>query len=150
MPLNEDNSTRLGSIISRRSASGEQRHRRQATRALMHTLFPEPVAPAMSRWGSLARSQATAWPDTSRPRASASGASARAWNCSDSMTPRRPTTTDSALGTSSPTTALPGTGASMRMGEAASASARSLDSAWMRLTLILARLTFPCRSRRST
>ena len=42
-----------------------------------------------------------------------------------------------------PRSPLPGTGASMRMGEAASASARSLDSAAMRLTLTLTRFTLP-------
>ena len=40
--------------------------------ALTMTLLPEPVAPAMSRWGILARSTAWALPATSRPRAKVS------------------------------------------------------------------------------
>ena len=40
--------------------------------ALTMTLLPEPVAPAMSRWGILARSTAWAVPATSRPRANVS------------------------------------------------------------------------------
>ena len=40
--------------------------------ALTMTLLPEPVAPAMSRCGILARSTAWALPATSRPRAKVS------------------------------------------------------------------------------
>ena len=40
--------------------------------ALTMTLLPEPVAPAMSRCGILARSTALALPATSRPRAKVS------------------------------------------------------------------------------
>ena len=40
--------------------------------ALTMTLLPEPVAPAMSRWGIFARSTAWARPATSRPRANVS------------------------------------------------------------------------------
>ena len=40
--------------------------------ALTITLLPEPVAPAISRCGILARSTALALPATSRPRANVS------------------------------------------------------------------------------
>ena len=36
--------------------------------ALMQTDLPEPVVPATSRWGSLARSMAMGAPETSRPK----------------------------------------------------------------------------------
>ena len=96
--------------------------------ALMHTLLPEPVAPAISRWGISARSTAIGWPDTSSPRAMASGEMI-ALNALDSITPRSDTRETDSLGTSRPTTDRPGTGASMRMGEAARARARSFCQA---------------------
>ena len=103
--------------------------------ALRQTDLPDPVAPAMSRCGMSARSVTISAPATPEPRAigrlrrpSASRYAA------DSSIPRSETTEVRAFGTSSPTTDLPGTGASMRSAGAASASARSCWSAVMRLT----------------
>src|SRR5206468_10858716 len=63
----------LGSTRMRRTSSGWARISRLVIRALTQTLLPEPVAPAMSRCGILARSTAIERPDTSRPRAKVSG-----------------------------------------------------------------------------
>ena len=41
-------------------------------RELMHTDLPDPVVPAMSIWGILARSATMTWPAISRPRATVS------------------------------------------------------------------------------
>jgi len=51
MPLYPVSSTRFGSTISRRRSSGVLFNSRQEIRELTHTDFPEPVAPATSRWG---------------------------------------------------------------------------------------------------
>ncbi len=102
--------------------------------ALTHTLLPEPVAPATSRWGILARSTAYALPDTSRPRAKVSGlVESSIWL--SSTRGLKPTTSLTELGISMPTTSLPGMGASMRMERAARAMARSSARASMRETL---------------
>ena len=74
---------------------------------LMHTDLPEPVAPAISRWGIFARSETSGLPLTSLP--SAMGRSALApTQSSDSRISRRPTVVAFWLGTSTPTAALPG------------------------------------------
>ena len=104
--------------------------------AFRQTLLPEPVAPANSRWGMEARLATTASPDTPRPRAMRSEACILR-NVSDSRTPRSPTTALVSLGTSIPTRARPGTGASMRICAAASARARSLVSDRILLTRTL-------------
>ena len=57
------------------------------------------------------------------------------------MTPRKLTVPKEVLGTSMPTTGLPGTGASMRIVGAASASARSLASEVILSTLTRVRET---------
>ena len=102
-------------------------------RALTMTLLPEPVAPAMSRWGILARSTAWARPATSRPRAKVSFEPVL--KSSDSRIPRSVTTLKSWLGISMPTALLPGIGASMRRVRAARAMARSSARASIRLSL---------------
>src|SRR5207247_343898 len=86
------------------------------------TLLPEPVAPAMSRWGILARSTAWARPATSRPSANVS--LEPVLKSSDSRIPRRVTTLKSWFGISMPTALLPGIGASMRSVGGAGAAAR--------------------------
>ena len=116
--------------------------------ALTQTDLPEPVAPAMSRWGMRARSATVAWPETSRPRPKLSAPLVAA-HSSDSITPRSETSEIWTLGTSMPTKSRPGTGASMRMGEAASASDRSLDSAWICETRTLMCFSSPLRSLRT-
>ncbi len=80
---------------------------------LMHTDLPEPVAPAIRRWGIFARSEMSGLPDTSLP--SAMGISALAeTQSSDSRISRMPTGVGVRLGISMPTAALPGIGARMR------------------------------------
>ena len=114
----------------------------------MLTLLPLPVEPAMRMWGILAKS-ATSWsPPLPLPSATASFVFARCFAKSgDSMTPRRLTNSNSSLGTSTPTSGLPGIGASIRMLDAARASARSLSRFAMASTLTRVRET---SSRRTT
>ena len=102
---------------------------------LMQTLLPEPVAPAISTWGILARSATTGRPRTSRPSAIGSALFSSALRYSlDSSRPRKATTLVSPFGTSMPITGRPGTGASTRIDGAESASARSLARRVMRFT----------------
>ena len=80
-------------------------------RELVQTLLPEPVVPAMSRWGSLVMFPTTHLPEMSLPTAKAT---LEGWvrNSSDSMTSRMGTGTVVLLGTSTPTTEFfPGMGA---------------------------------------
>ena len=105
--------------------------------ALTMTLLPEPVAPAMSRCGILARSTACAAPATSRPRANVSF-EPDAVKSTSSRIRRSATMLKSLFGISMPTALLPGIGASMRSERAARAIARSSASASMRLTLMSA------------
>ena len=103
--------------------------------ALRHTLLPLPVAPAMRRWGIFARSATTGTPETPLPREIASFDFAlMSWYSELSMTFRRVTTVAVSFGTSMPTMARPGTGASMRRLGAARARARSLWRAVILLT----------------
>ena len=103
--------------------------------ALTQTLLPEPVAPAISRWGILARSTAIglARDVAARGRTSA-GWSPRAC-CVSSTSGRKPTTSLTAFGISMPTTSLPGIGASIRIERADRAIARSSARASIRETL---------------
>jgi len=79
----------------------------------MQTDLPEPVAPAISRWGILARSETSGLPDTSLPRAMGISAFNEAQS-SLSISSRIPTGVGFWFGTSTPTAALPGIGARMR------------------------------------
>src|SRR5207244_13496098 len=58
MSWNMENSTRLGSIRMYFSSSGVAWKSMPAISALMQTLFPDPVAPAISRCGMRGRSAA--------------------------------------------------------------------------------------------
>ena len=116
-------------------SSGVALHSRLVISALTITLLPEPVAPAISRWGILARSTAIALPATSRPSANVS-VEPEPRKSTSSRIRRSATTLNSLLGTSMPTALLPGIGASIRMLRAASAMDRSSDSASIRLTLM--------------
>ena len=89
------------------------------------TDFPEPVAPAMSKWGISVRSARIGWPAISLPRATTSGPVVR-WYSSDASISLIWTSAVFWFGTSIPTADLPGMGASMRTLGAASASAISL------------------------
>ena len=75
--------------------------------ALTMTLLPEPVAPAIRRWGIFARSTAWALPATSRPRANVSFDSV-GLNGTSSKIRRRATTLKSWFGISMPIGALAG------------------------------------------
>ena len=77
----------------------------------MHTDLPEPVVPAMSRWGIFARSAMTGWPAMSRPSATDS-LLLEDWKELDSTSSRIRTVLRLLLGTSIPTAAFPGLGAS--------------------------------------
>ena len=114
----------MGSIISSLTVSGVVRNKREVMTQFRQTLFPDPVAPAMSTCSHFFKSAITGWPAMSLPKASATGEGCSA-NSRLSRTSRSSTNSLSLLGTSIPTTGLPGTGASMRTSSAAKASARS-------------------------
>ena len=78
----------------------------------MQTDLPEPVAPAISPCGIFAISVTTTLPPISRPRATVSLLFAFI-NAGDSSMPRTPTTALALFGTSIPTAALLGMGASI-------------------------------------
>ena len=99
----------------------------------MHTLFPDPVAPATRRCGILARSATRGSPEMVFPSAMARRASDLR-NSEDSRISRRYTVSRSLLAISTPTTDLPGTGAWIRMPSALMILARSSVSVTMRLT----------------
>ena len=110
--------------------------------AFRQTDLPEPVAPAMSRCGISARSVTAEASETPEPSAIGSCCCAAASvKTGASRTLRNVTIEVVEFGTSMPITDLPGTGASMRIAGAASASARSLASVVMRLTRMRVRET---------
>ena len=69
IPSYTDNSSILGSIIIRRTASGSDLNSRLSNIAFRPTDFPDPVVPATSKWGILARSTTTGFPAISWPKA---------------------------------------------------------------------------------
>ena len=95
--------------------------------ALMHTDFPEPVAPAMRRCGILVRSSTTSSPSRLRPSTTGSTRAMRR-NSALSMRSRTCTSRGVGLGTSIPIAAFPGIGATMRSDCARIASAKSSAS----------------------
>jgi len=105
-------------------------NKRLIIRLLMHTLFPEPVAPATRRWGILAISATTFCPDISFPKAKASF-ELYSLNSLESKTSFKNTGTTSLFGTSIPTAAFPGIGASILTPDAA----RFRDISSERLTI---------------
>lgn len=113
MPLYTPSSTTLGSTISSFTSSGEDLNSRLMMKELIHTDLPEPVEPAMSRWGILDRSAMAMAPPISRPSATVRRLEASA-NSREAMTSRMGTVLTTLLGTSMPTAAFPGMGASMR------------------------------------
>ena len=106
---------------------------------MTHTLFPDPVVPAISRCGIARRSAHTDSPETSWPRQSARGELCFVY-ASDSSKSRSATCELSAFGTSMPIYPLPGTGASMRIEAAANANAKSSASVDILLTFTFVRL----------
>ena len=102
---------------------------------LMHTLLPLPVEPAIIRWGKLARSITTGAPPVSWPMAIGRPPEAATFlNGALSITSLSITRVGEGLGTSIPTRASPGTGASRRRYGVFRASARSFSRARMLCT----------------
>ncbi len=129
------NSTILGSIINKRTSSGVAWVRMLAMMALIATLFPAPVAPAINMCGIRAKSPTRTAPPTSLPSAMVSLDFAfAAWYSLLSSTSLKVTSRLFLLGISTPTYGRPGTGASMRIVLASSTSARSFCKAIIRLT----------------
>ena len=96
-----------------RSSSGGNLKSRLMMSVFMQTDLPEPVEPAISRCGALARSSMTGLPATSLP--STIGIAACPFcHASDSITARMKTASVFVFGTSTPTTGRPGIGASTR------------------------------------
>jgi len=91
------------------------------------TDFPEPVVPATSRCGILARLPNIALPDSPRPKATVSGLS-DFWNLSSANNVASPTVAFSLFGTSIPTNDRPGIGASILIVLADKAKASSFCS----------------------
>ncbi len=125
-------STTLGSIIRKRTSAGVDLYRRLIIIELMHTDLPEPVAPAISRCGILARSATATSPAMSRPRATVRELF-DAMKLLLSTSSRMRTMVVLLFGTSIPTAALPGMGASMRMPAVARFMERSSERLVMRL-----------------
>ena len=133
--LNGVNSTRFGSTIIMRSWSGGWVSNKDATMELMHTLLPLPVEPAIIRWGKLARSITTGAPPVSWPMAIGRPPEAATFlNGALSITSLSITRLGEGLGTSMPTRASPGTGASRRRYGVFRARARSFSRARMLCT----------------
>ena len=86
----------------------------------MQTLLPLPVAPAIIMWGSPARSRATESPPASAPRAMGSPPLAAIFLNSGRFHhfPHRNLAGREGVGTSSPSSASPGTGSKRRFGAA--------------------------------
>src|ERR1700753_910493 len=123
MPSYMPSSTRLGSTRIMRTCSGVLLNSTLMIMALMATDLPEPVEPAISTWGMLARSAVTMRPLMSLPSAMGS----RDFDCaklSHSTTSRSQMVSRSWLGTWMPTVDLPAM-RSMRMDSAAMARQRS-------------------------
>ena len=105
---------------------------------LSPTDLPEPVAPAMSRCGILARSTRCVSPSMVLPMGTGSAIAPprpASRNFFFSSVERSRTISRERFGISTPMELLPGIGAMMRMPAAASAIARSFSSAVMRLIL---------------
>ena len=100
----------------------------------MHTDFPEPVEPAISKCGILPMSATVTLPAISRPSATDSLLFASE-NSRASRISRMETALTTLLGTSMPTAALLGIGASMRT--PAEARLRAMSSASPVIRLIL-------------
>src|SRR3989344_1026714 len=103
---------------------GELRYRIDVIMVCIATDFPEPVAPAIRRCGILFKFPKCGLPVMSRPIEIKRG-SFELRNSSVSRRELNPTVVRELLGISIPTKDLPGIGASMRMGCAASARDKS-------------------------
>ena len=109
-----------------RTSSGVERSSTEVSIVLMQPDLPEPVVPAISRWGMRARSVQTAVPEMSLPSQTASGLAVA--GRSSKMSPSV-TRFGERFGISTPTACFPGIGARMRISVVASAYERSSFSA---------------------
>ncbi len=134
MPAYGANSTRFGSMSTMRTSAGFARIRSDVIIELTKLDFPEPVEPATSRWGILARLATTNPPSTSFPSPIVMG-----WELEVLAFDRRTSPSDtisrSALGISTPIALLPGIGERMRTSLLATAYDRFLVRAVTRSTL---------------
>ena len=106
-------STRFGSTRIIRTSSGVARVSTEVIRPFMQTLFPDPVAPAISMCGILATFATTVRPSTSLPRPTTIGC----WSpvaTGDLSTSPRLTISLSEFGISTPIADLPGIGEMIR------------------------------------
>ena len=112
------NSTTFGSTMIIFTSFGSDLKIILIIRVLIHTDLPEPVAPAIRRWGILAISVTTTCPPISLPTAKARR---DLWFLkeSESRSSLKYTILFSLFGTSIPTADLPGIGASIRISAAA-------------------------------
>ena len=99
------NSTIFGSTIIRRTSSGRALNSSEIIREFIQTDLPEPVVPAISRWGSLAISPIMRLPPISLPTAKEIF-DLLCSNSLESSTSRARTVLTSRLGTSMPTTEI--------------------------------------------
>ena len=102
------------------------------TNVFIHTLLPDPVAPAISRWGILLKSATMHLPAMSFPKAKAK-LLLDFLNSSDSITSLKKTGVKSLFGISIPIADFPGIGASILTPLAAKLKAISSD----KLTILL-------------
>ena len=102
----------------RRTSSGLALYRMLMMSVLMKTDLPEPVEPAISRWGIFAISPTMILPPISLPTANEIFEEAFSKG-SDSRSSRKRTEEAVLLGTSIPIAAFPGIGASIRISDAA-------------------------------
>ena len=130
-----DSSSILGSIMISRASSGVDLNRIDRIMALTPTDLPEPVVPATSRCGILARSANTGRPPMSWPSARVTGDLALSYSGAES-TSEKCTICRSSLGISMPTVVLPGMTSTTRTLMIARERARSLARLEMRLTLM--------------
>ena len=134
IPLYPDSSTILGSTSIIFTSLGLALYNIDTIIELMHTLLPEPVAPAISICGILAISPTHTSPAAFFPSAKQS---LDLWflNTSESITSLNITDSATAFGTSIPTAAFPGIGASILIDFAAKFKAISSAKLTILLTL---------------
>ena len=106
------NSTLFGSISTNRTSSGFLALISDRIKVFRPTDLPEPVVPATSRWGILARSAVTGSPRTSTPRQSGSAA-LNSLHARLSAKLAKSTVSGVSAGISSHTELLPGTGSTL-------------------------------------
>ena len=134
IPLYPESSTIFGSTSIIFTSLGLALYNIDTIIEFMHTLLPDPVAPAISTWGILAISPTHTSPAAFFPSAKHS---LDLWflNTSDSITSLNITDSVTEFGTSIPTAAFPGIGASILIVLAAKLNAISSDKPTILLTL---------------